>query len=61
MKNKLLLLLASFGCIVFTNCTSLKSPFVELSPISGDRKVSLGIEGTLLGKTVGTGLWVDEK
>lgn len=61
MKNKLIILLASFSCLCFTNCTSFKTPFAEISPISGDRKVSIGVEATVLGKTMGTGIWVNEK
>jgi hypothetical protein len=60
MKNKLILLLASCACIFLTNCNSIKSPFLEISPISGERKIGIGIEGTLLGKTVGTGAWINE-
>lgn len=61
MKNKLVILLASFSCLCFTNCTSFKNPFAEISPISGDRKVSIGVEATIVGKTIGTGIWVKEK
>lgn len=45
--------------IALSGC-KMSNPLIGVGPVSGPKPVSLGLEGTLNGRTVGAGVWVSE-
>jgi hypothetical protein len=59
MKKKTVLILLSLSAIFALSSCKISNPLIGVGPVSGPRPVSLGVEGTLVGKTVGVGVWVE--
>ena len=59
MKKKTVLILLSLLAIASLSSCKVSNPLIGVGPVSGPRPVSLGVEGTLVGKTVGVGVWVE--
>ena len=57
MKTKLILLV--LAVLALSGC-KMSNPLIGVGPVSGPKPVSLGLEGTLNGRTVGAGVWVSE-
>jgi len=57
MKTKLILL--ALAVLALSGC-EMSNPLIGVGPVSGPKPVSLGLEGTLNGRTVGAGVWVSE-
>lgn len=61
MKKKTAVLLLSLASLLVLPSCEISNPLIGIGPVSGFRPVSLGVEGTLVGRTVGLGVWVEEK
>jgi len=58
-KKTALLLLIGLTLSVLSSCNISNPLVIGVGPVSGSRPVSLGVEGTLVGRTVGIGVWVE--
>lgn len=58
MKYKLIAL--ALATVALSSC-KMSNPLIGVGPVSGPKPVSLGVEGTLNGRTVGLGVWVEPK
>ena len=59
MKKKTIALLISLGTMIALSSCKISNPLIGIGPVSGERPVSLGVEGALVGRTVGVGVWVE--
>ena len=57
MKIKLTLL--AIAVLALTGC-KMSNPFIGVGPVSGPKPVTIGLEGSLNGRTVGAGVWINE-
>ena len=57
MKIKLILL--AIAVLALTGC-KMSNPLIGVGPVSGPKPVTIGLEGSLNGRTVGAGVWINE-
>ena len=57
MKTKLILL--AIAVLALTGC-KMSNPLIGVGPVSGPKAVTIGLEGSLNGRTVGAGVWINE-
>lgn len=57
MKTKLILL--AIAVLALTGC-KMSNPLIGVGPVSGPKPVTIGLEGSLNGRTVGAGVWINE-
>ena len=57
MKIKLILL--AIAVLALTGC-KMSNPLIGVGPVSGTKPVTIGLEGSLNGRTVGAGVWINE-
>ena len=57
MKIKLTLL--AIAVLALTGC-KMSNPLIGVGPVIGPKPVTIGLEGSLNGRTVGAGVWINE-